>query len=212
MAKPVIILGTQSLGRMALDIFKANNIVVYGFLDDDRKLWGQEINDAPVLGSTTEERYLDLIGKDCEAFVAITQPTRRQQLVAMLHEQKRVRPINAIHPSAMIATSATLGHGNLVNAGVILGIDTILGNDCILHTRATIEHGTVIKDSVQLGAASVVGTGATLHDKVFVGAGATIIAEVEIGPGASIGAGSVVLANVKPGKTVLGNPAKPIKV
>ena len=212
MANPVIILGTKDLGKVALDIFKANNLLVYGFLDDDKELWGQELNDVPVLGSTTEERYLDLIGKDCEAFVAITQPARRQQLVAMLHEQKQVRPINAIHPAARIATSATLGHGNLVNAGVILGIDTILGNDCILHTRATIEHGTVIKDAVQLGAASVVGIGATLNDKVFVGAGATIIAGVEIGSGASIGAGSVVLANVKPGETVLGNPAKPIKI
>ncbi len=210
MEKPVIILGACGLGRVGLDIFQKNDVIVYGFLDDDQALQGQAINDVPVLGNTTEERYLDLIGERCNVFIAIEQQVQRQRLVAMLHEQNQVVPINAIHPSSIIAASAVLGHGNLVNASVSLGANATLGSHCILHTRATIEHNTVIKDFVQVGAGSVVGAGATLNEHVFVGAGATIVAGVDIGVAASIGTGAVVLANVKAGEVVLGNPAKPV--
>ena len=34
---PVIIFGANYLGRAAKEIFEANEIVVYGFLDDDKK-------------------------------------------------------------------------------------------------------------------------------------------------------------------------------
>ncbi len=212
MSKQIIILGACGLGKVALEILQQNDIVVYGFLDDDQKLWGKSINHIPVLGSTTEEKYLDLINENCGALVAIEHPTRRKHLVDMIREQKQAIPTSAIHPTAMMATSVTLGHGNLIDAGVSLGVDVTIHNHCILHTQAIIEHDAVIKDFVQVGAGSVVGAGVMLHEKAFVGAGATIVAGAEIGAGASIGAGSVVLADVKPGTTVLGNPAKPIKV
>lgn len=212
MHKQVIILGAYGLGKVALEILQKNDIIVYGFLDDDQKLWGKSINHVPVLGSTTEERYLGLISEDCGAFIATEHPARMKHLVSMLHEQKRVMPTSAIHPKAMVAASVTLGYGNLIDAGVSLGVDVVVGNHCILRTQATIEHGTAIRDFVQVGAGSVVGAGVTLQESVFIGAGATIVAGVEIGAEASVGVGSVVLTNVKPGTTVLGNPAKPVKV
>ena len=211
MGGPVIILGACGLGRIALDILQRNDIVVYGFLDDDKALQGQVVNDVLVLGNTTEERYLDLIGERCDVFIATEHRAQRERMVAMLREQNQVVSINAIHPSTIIAASAVLGYGNLLNTSVSLGTDATLGNHCILHTRAAIEHGVVIKDFVQVGAGSVVGAGATLNEHVFVGAGATIVAGVEIGRAASIGAGAVVLSNVKAGEIVLGNPAKPVK-
>lgn len=212
MEKPVIILGAHGLGKVALEILQQNGIVVYGFLDDDQALQGKEINHVPVLGNTTEERYLDLIGEKCTPFVAVEQQGKSQQIMAMLKEQNQAVTVNAIHSSAVIAASATLGHGNLVNAHASIDVNATLGSHCILHTQVAVEHGAVIKDSVQIGAGSVIGANATLNECVFVGAGATIIAGVEIGANASIGAGSVVLANVKPGKAVLGNPAKPVKL
>jgi FlaA1/EpsC-like NDP-sugar epimerase len=134
MRKPVIILGAHSLGEVALDILQKNGIIVYGFLDDDQAPQGKAISHVPILGNTTEERYLDLIGEECDVFIAIAQQARHQHLATMLREQRKVVPINAIHPSAAIAASAAFGYGNLVNARVNLGADTALGNSCILHT------------------------------------------------------------------------------
>jgi|688.fasta_scaffold274260_1 sugar O-acyltransferase (sialic acid O-acetyltransferase NeuD family) len=212
MGKPIIILGAHELGKIALDILQQNGLIVYGFLDDDHTLQGKAVNHVPILGNTTEEQYLDLIGKQCDVFIAMEQQAKRQHLATILREQRKVVPINAIHPSAIIAESVTLGCGNLVNASVNIGADTTLGSYCILNTQATIECNTVIKDFVQVGVGGIVGAGVTLTERVFIGAGAIVVAGVEIGTAASIGAGSVVLANVKSGQAVLGNPATPFKI
>lgn len=211
MEKPVIILGVHGLGKLALEIFQKNGIVVYGLLSEDEALQGAEINHVPILGSIEDEQYLGLLGKTCEAFVAIEQGVSRQNLIRTLNKQRQVMPINAIHPLADIAESACIGHGNLVNVGASLGPGTILGSHCIVHTHVAIEHEAIIKDLVQVGTGSVIGVQAVIEERVFIGAGATIIAGIQVRAGARIGAGSVVLDHVKPGEAVLGNPAKPVK-
>ena len=212
MEKPVIIFGAQGLGIVALDILQQNDVVVYGFLDDDEALQGKEINHVPVLGSTQAENYLELLGKDCEACIALANRGKQERLLAMLKKQKELIPINAIHPSAIVAATALFGYGNLMHANVVVGPNATLGNNCFLQAQAVVAHKVVVKDFVQIGAGIVIGENAILNDGVFVGAGATIVAGVEIGTEASIGAGSVVVAHVKPGETVLGNPAKPVKL
>lgn len=43
-----------------------------------------------------------------------------------------------------------------------------------------------------------------------IGSGATILGGLRIGAGATVGAGAVVTRDVEPGKTVIGNPARPL--
>ena len=49
-----------------------------------------------------------------------------------------------------------------------------------------------------------------VEDEVFIGSGVTIVSGVKIGKGARVGAGSVVIADVKAGETVFGNPAQKV--
>ena len=64
MENPVIIFGANPLGRMAKEIFESNGVVIYGFLDDDTKLHSKELDDAIILGSTDDDGFLKLIGKN----------------------------------------------------------------------------------------------------------------------------------------------------
>src|SRR5687767_14243811 len=112
MDNPVIIFGAGFLGRSAKEIFEGNNNVVYGFLDDGKSLHNQEIDNATVLGSTDDDGFLKLIGKKCEAFIAIDDNKVRKNLVKMVQEVRHVQPVNAIHNNATIASSASIGHGN----------------------------------------------------------------------------------------------------
>ena len=50
-----------------------------------------------------------------------------------------------------------------------------------------------------------------VEDGASIGANATIVCGVRIGKGAMVGAGSVVVKDVPPGATVVGNPARVIK-
>ncbi|SIS48872.1 acetyltransferase [Belliella pelovolcani] len=211
MEKPVIILGAKGIAHPALEIFNSNNVVVYGFLDEDEKLHGQEINVVPVLGNPEDDGFLKLIGKKCEAFVAVDDNKYRQFLVKMLNERRKVQPINAIHERAYISTDAVIGHGNFVNANVTVGAAATVGNHCIFNSGAIVDHGSKIGDFVQIGAGSIVNANVTIEEGAFVGSGVVLVSGITIGRNARIGAGSVVISDVKANDTVFGNPAAPIK-
>jgi sugar O-acyltransferase (sialic acid O-acetyltransferase NeuD family) len=210
MNKPIIILGAGSIGKSAMEAFISNDVLVYGFLDDDASLQGKEIGEVEVMGRLDDETYTAVIGKDCDAFIAIEEIELRRNLVQMLVDERKAMPVNAIHNNAVLATSAVIGHGNFIGAGVIIGSYTELQNHIIINPGATINHDVKLGNYVQIGAGSIINSGVQIEDDVFVGSGVTIVAGITIGSGARIGAGSVVIKNVDEGQTVFGNPAEPV--
>ncbi len=211
MENPVIIFGAKGLGPVALDLFLQNKVVVYGFLDDDDSLHGTEVDHVPVLGRPDDDGFLKLIGRKCEAFVAVDDNRYRKTLVKLLNERRKVMPVNALHSRAYLASSMTMGHGNFVNVGASLGAFVQIGHHNLIQAGATLDYGATLGDFVQIGAGSVVGAGVTLADEVFVGSGAVIVPGITVGKGARIGAGSVVVENVPAKATLFGNPARAIE-
>ena len=206
--KPVLIFGAGGLGKAALEIFNSHGVIVYGLLDDDEETHGQEIGEVSILGATNDDGFLKLIGKKCDAFVAVDENSVRESLVEMLKERRKVMPTNALHRDVSVAQTATLRYGTFVNAGVRIGAEASIGNHCILHSNAVIEHGVSLEEFVQVGAGSVLNAGVTVGEGAFIGSGVTIVGGVKIGKGARIGAGSVVIADVEEEATVFGNPAQ----
>lgn len=207
MENPVIIFGANYLGRAAKEIFDRNGNVVYCFLDDNKSLHSTEIDNVTVLGSTDDEGYLKLIGKNCEAFVAIDDNKLRKNLVRMLQEVRKMQPVNAIHPGAGLASSSSIGHGNFIDSGSQAGAGSVIGNHCIIHANVVIGAETQVGDFVQIGASSTINAGVVIEEEAFIGSGVIIVSGVTIGKGARVGAGSVVIGPVKSGETVFGNPA-----
>jgi sugar O-acyltransferase (sialic acid O-acetyltransferase NeuD family) len=210
MENPVIIFGANYLGRAAKEIFEGNGNVVYCFLDDNKKLHQQEIDNITVMGSTDDDGYLKLIGKKCEAFVATDDVKLRKSLVKMLQEVRHVQPVNGIHLSAILARSSSLGHGNFIDQGVRIGAGAFIGNHCVLQAGVIISPEVKVADFVQIGPGTVINQGVEIEEEAFIGSGVTIVSGITIGKGARVGAGSVVVAPVKAGETVFGNPAQKV--
>ena len=99
-----------------------------------------------------------------------------------------------IHPAARIGRRLFIDHG----MGCVIGQTAEVGHDVTLY------HG------VTLGGVSLERRKRhpTLGDRVVVGAGAQVLGPVMIGDGALIGANAVVLADVPPGVTMVGVPAR----
>ncbi len=207
MENPVIIFGANYLGRLVKEIFEGNDVVVYGFLDDNKKLYNTEIDEAMVLGSTDDDGFLKLIGKKCEAFVAIDDNKVRRSIVKLLQEERHAQPVNATHRRALISPKAIIGHGNLFDDGFTLGPGSTIGSHGLFHAKSHVGAECTLGDFVQLGVGAIVNSNVTIGDDAFIGSGAVIISGVSVGKGARIGAGSVVIASVKAGETVFGNPA-----
>jgi serine O-acetyltransferase len=103
-----------------------------------------------------------------------------------------------IHPAAKIGSDFFIDHGS----GVVIGETTEIGD------RVTLFQG------VTLG-----GTGfargkrhPTLRDDVTVGSGAKLLGPVTVGRNAKVGANTVVIEDVPPHTTVVGNPGHPVRV
>ncbi len=211
MENPVIILGANYVGRIAKEIFESNQVVVYGFLDDDQKLHNTDIDDVSVLGGTDDEGFLKLIGKKCEAFVAVDDNALRKNLVNMIQEVRYKQPVNAIHAGASVSVKADVGHGNLIDNGAIIAPGARVGSHCLINARSFIGVEAKVGDFVQVGSGTLINPGVTIENEVFIGSGVIIVSGVTIGKGARVGAGAVVIASVKSNETVFGNPALPVK-
>jgi sugar O-acyltransferase (sialic acid O-acetyltransferase NeuD family) len=211
MEQPVLIFGAGGLGKVVLEIFQSNDVVVYGFLDDDTKLHGTMIGEVAVLGSTDDQGFLKLIGQKCQAFIAGDDKRLKQKLVSMLLTKRKVMPVNAIHQNAYLSPSSAIGHGNLIGAGVVVNCNALIGNHNVMHAQCTLDYGSRIKDYVTVGAGSTIGAEVTIEEGAFIGAGATLVSGISIGANARIGTGSVVIANVGKNETVFGNPAQKVK-
>ena len=211
MENPVIIFGANYLGRAAKEIFESNQVVVYGFLDDDKKLHKTELDEAVILGATDDDGFLKLIGKKCEAFVAVDDNRLRKSLVKMLQDVRHVQPVNSVHKTAGISARASIGHGNFIDQAATVATGASVGSHCLIHARAYVGLEAKVGDFVQIGVGANLNASVIVEDEAFIGAGVTVVSGVTIGKGARIGAGSVVIASVGAGETVFGNPAQPIK-
>lgn len=211
MTNPVLILGAGKLGRLALDIFSGNDVLVYGFLDENKDLHNTEISEVVVLGDIQDENYLGIIGNKTEVFVAVEHKAAKEKTVKQILEQKKTMPVNALHIKAVVSEDAELGHGILIAGGAVINPGAKIGNHAVILSGAVVDTAAVIGEYTEIGAGAVINSDAEIGKGAFIGSGAVIVSGVKIGKNARIGAGSVVIEDVKEGKTVFGNPAVAIE-
>jgi len=107
-----------------------------------------------------------------------------------------------IGASCKIQSHTFICDGVRIEDEVFVGHDVVFVND--KHPRATADGGALQTEADWELLPTVVERGAS------IGSGATILGGVRIGAGATVGAGAVVVRDVAPGATVVGNPARPL--
>ncbi len=103
-----------------------------------------------------------------------------------------------IHPAAQIGRGLFIDHG----MGVVIGETAAIGDDVTIYQGVTLG-GTGFATGKRHP---------TVQDNVTIGAGARLLGPITVGHGSKIGAGSVVIHDVPPNSTVVGNPGHPVRV
>jgi serine O-acetyltransferase len=103
-----------------------------------------------------------------------------------------------VHPAAKIGEGLFIDHG----AGVVIGETADIGDNVTLYQGVTLG-GTGFASGKRHP---------TVQDNVTIGSGAKLLGPITIGHGAKIGANSVVITDVPPNSTVVGNPGHPVRV
>ena len=118
--------------------------------------------------------------------------------LARLVSQRTVRKTGIeIHPGAVIGEGLFIDHGN----GVVIGETTVIGDNVTLYQGVTL--GGTGKETGKRHP--------TIEDDVVVGSGAKVLGPFTVGKGSKVGAGSIVLKEVPPNCTVVGNPGRVVR-
>ena len=102
-----------------------------------------------------------------------------------------------IHPGAKIGNGVFIDHG----AGVVIGETCVIGDNVTIYQGVTL--GGTGKDTGKRHP--------TVESNVIIGTEAIILGPITIGEGAKIGAGAIVIKDVPPGATIVGEPARNTK-
>lgn len=214
MLKSLYIYGAGGFGREVAWVVEAVNLQaaewhIAAYIDDDPATAGTSIDGRPVLPSLEAARaaagasplYISL---------GVGFPGTRTALAHRAAAAGFV-PATLVHPVAVVGPSVNLGPGTIVAAGAVVGPNATLGAHVLLNVGCGVGHDSVVGDSTVVCPGARVSGGCTVGTGVLVGSNAVIAPGRTVGDEAVVGALSFVVLDVRPGRTVLGNPAMPMR-
>ena len=212
MLKKLIILGAGGNAADILDIVAAINARrptwdVLGLLDDSKYpgiIYGHKI-----VGALSDALHLPVDLYFVNAVGGDRSSQGRQEIIARTRLPDQ-RFATLVHPQASIAEGVSLGAGSYACFGVSVGRGARVGRHVHLGVHAIIGHDAVVGDYSMIAPAAIVSGFVQIDNGCYIGAGARLKQYVAIGSGALVGMAAVVVKDVAPWTTVVGNPARAI--
>jgi len=101
-----------------------------------------------------------------------------------------------------------MGANSCIDRGTIG--DTIIEDDVKIDNLVHVAHNVIVGRGAFLIANSMIGGSVRIGKNAWIAPSATVINGRQVGNDAVVGLGAVVIRNVAPGETVVGNPARSI--
>lgn len=197
---------------MVLDILlQARRYEIVGFLDNNPSLHGRRVDGLPVLGGVSdlpavrEQHAIDAV------LIAIGDNGARRGLAREV-EAQGLELAQAVHPSATVARNVLLGRNVVVAAGAVVCANCQIGDSAILNTGCIVDHQTMIGEGAHVCPGVRIAGRVKIEPGAFIGIGATVVPKVVIGCESVVGAGAVVISDVPALATVVGVPAREIRL
>ena len=206
--KNLLIIGSGGCGREVLQWARDINAVqkkwnIKGFLDYDPD--GLQGKDCSLKILSDEDVYK--IGPDDEFICCIGNSKRRRSVIEKMKARGAVIA-TIIHPTSVIADTCRIGEGVIIYPYALISDNAVIGDGCIINMYTSVAHDSSLGSYCTISAHCDITGMCTLGQNVFMGSASNMVPGTVVGDDAYICAGSVVMARVRKGRKVLGNPAK----
>jgi len=196
----VLVLGAGDGGKIIAEILSSDPTKqVVGFLDDNNRLWGQNIMGRKILGAIDQVSKLQERNFFDAVIISITSNWEFRGKLFQRCRALGMEPANVIHPAAYISPSAEIGCGNLFYGPAFVGTETKIGDNNLISSHCSIEHHNTV-GSHNLFGPGVLTSGAVVigNDCVF-GAGVCVEPYLRIGDNVKVASGLAISSHVPTG-------------
>lgn len=132
----------------------------------------------------------------CRYIVGLTNHKVRIKIQQEMLNMK-VEPVNVIHPSSIISSSASYGVGNYIAAGSIISTNSQILNNCIINYHVSIGHDSLINDNSIILPGSRISGNVTIGQRVLIGSNSFIFQGISIGNDSIIDAMTYVSKDIE---------------
>jgi sugar O-acyltransferase (sialic acid O-acetyltransferase NeuD family) len=203
----ILIVGAGGFGREVLHWARAawpeHAATISGFLSADPDRLSAHDCPLPIIAdpATFEPRPGDGL------LLAIGIPGVRRAVAESLID-RGAEFLTLIHPTAIIAPTASIGQGAIVCPHAIVSDAARLGRFALLNYHASLAHDASAGDFAVLSPYATLAGGATVSDDTFLGLHASIGPGVSIGPRSKVAANSCALSDAPADTLVHGVPGR----
>lgn len=196
----LIIIGGGGHAKMCIDIIQATkSYELVGIVDENLEI-GSETLGVPIIGNEADldKLYQQGINFCVIGLGALNKPVLRQEI---FHRVKKIGYIlpNIIHPRATLEPSVSLGEGNQIMAGAVVGSDVHIGDNCIINSNSTISHDSRLANNVHITPGAILAGTVTVGSNAIIGMGVTVLMNVTIGHDVVIANGVNVVKDIDSG-------------
>jgi len=202
-ARRIIIVGAGGFGREVLlwarDAWPNHAAKIAGFLSADASL----LVPLPIIAdpaSFTPEPGDALL-------LAIGVPEVRRHVAEDL-ESRRSQFLTLIHPTAIVAPTATIGTGSILCPYSIVSDAAQVGRFTLLNYHTSLGHNATTGDFAVLSPYATLGGAAHIGDDVFLGLHASVGPSKRVGARSKVSANSCALTNAPVDSLVFGAPGR----
>jgi len=209
-ATRVVGLGAGGHAKVMIEALRlAGGVEIVALLDANPSLHGTRVAGVEVLGGDERLDEIRAAGTT-HAFIGVGGARSNEPRRAVF-ERARAHGfslVTAVHPSAVVSASASLGEGAAVLARAVVNADAVLGRNVIVNTAAIVEHDCRVGDHAHIASGARLAGGVTIAAGAHIGLGASVRQGISVGAAALVGAGAVVVDDVPDGAIVVGVPAR----
>ena len=196
----MVIYGGGGHGKSLIDFMRVLGVYhIIGVIDDGFPV-GAQVLGCPVLGGShvLPEIYARGVHLAINAIGGIESVNKRIEAFNKLTTAGFTCPA-VVHPTAFVEASATLEQGVQVFPHAYVGSDARIGFGCIINTGVTVSHDCLLGKYVNLSPGATLAGQVQIRDGVLIGMLATVNIHVNIGARARIGNGATVKSDIPEG-------------